>query len=86
MFRYAQIDENGRVFTTSEHSAELKHERAIPIPSGFDPWDKRWNGTDWEDCEPEPEPVIPLSEQEQIVIDTALNVEYIACLMEANLQ
>lgn len=27
----------------------------------------------------------PLSEQEQIAIDTALNVEYIACLMEASL-
>lgn len=27
----------------------------------------------------------PLSEQEQIAIDTALNVEYIACLLEANL-
>lgn len=33
-----------------------------------------------------PEPVPPLTEQEQIAIDTALNVEYIACLMEANLQ
>lgn len=32
-----------------------------------------------------PEPIPPLSEQEQIAIDTALNVEYIACLMEANL-
>lgn len=30
--------------------------------------------------------VPPLSEQEQLAIDTALNVEYIACLMEANLQ
>ena len=54
MFRYAQIDENGRVFTVGEHSAELKHERAIPIPPGFDPWGKRWNGAAWEDCEPEP--------------------------------
>lgn len=32
----------------------------------------------------EPEP-IPLSEQEQIVIDTALNVEYMTCLLEASL-
>lgn len=28
----------------------------------------------------------PLSAQEELAIDTALNVEYIACLMEANLQ
>lgn len=54
MFRYAQIDENGRVFTVGEHSAELKHERAISIPPGFDPWGKRWNGADWEEYEPEP--------------------------------
>ncbi len=27
----------------------------------------------------------PLTEQEQIAIDTALNVEYMVCLMEANL-
>ena len=86
MFRYAQIYEDGRVFTVGEHSAELKHERAIPIEPCFDPWGKRWNGTGWEDCEPEPVPVQPLSEQEQLAIDTALNVEYIACLMEANLQ
>lgn len=32
----------------------------------------------------EPEPH-PLSEQEQIAIDTALNVEYIACLLESNM-
>lgn len=86
MFRYAQIDENGRVFTVGEHGAELKHERAILVPPGFNPWGKRWNGADWEKCEPEPEPTMPLSEQEQLAIDTALNVEYIACLMEANLQ
>lgn len=34
--------------------------------------------------QPEPEPQ-PLSQQEQIAIDTALTVEYIACLMETAL-
>ncbi len=57
----------------------------IPLAPDFDLRNKRWNGTDWEDYEPEPEPAPPLSEKEQIAIDTALNVEYIACLMEANL-
>lgn len=32
-----------------------------------------------------PEHLKPLTEQEQIAIDTALNVEYMVCLMEANL-
>lgn len=33
---------------------------------------------------PEPEPQ-PLSEQEQIAIDNALNLEYLVCLMETSL-
>lgn len=32
-----------------------------------------------------PEPAPSLTEQEQIAIDIALNVEYMVCLMEANL-
>lgn len=59
MFKYAQVDEHGKFITTSEHSEELKHERAIPIPPGFDPFGKRWNGTGWEEYEPEAEPVQP---------------------------
>ena len=34
--------------------------------------------------EPEPTPQ-PLTEQEQIAIDTALTVEYLACLLETNM-
>lgn len=34
---------------------------------------------------PMPTPDSPLSEQEQIAIDTALNVEYMVCLMETNM-
>lgn len=33
---------------------------------------------------PEPEPQ-PLSEQERIAIDNALNLEYLVCLMETNM-
>lgn len=33
---------------------------------------------------PEPEPQ-PLSKQEQIAIDNALNLEYLVCLMETNM-
>ena len=85
MFRYAQINENGTIDADSYLSGIVEAENMIPLAPDFDLRNKRWNGTDWEDYEPEPEPVIPLSEQEQIAIDTALNVEYIACLMEANL-
>ena len=85
MFRYAQVNENGCVDADSYLSGVVEAENMIPLAPDFDLRNKRWNGTDWEDYEPEPEPAPPLSEQEQIAIDTALNVEYIACLMEANL-
>lgn len=85
MFRYAQVNENGCVDADSYLSGIVEAENMIPLAPDFDLRNKRWNGTDWEDYEPEPEPAPPLSEQEQIAIDTALNVEYIACLMEANL-
>ena len=85
MFRYAQINENGTIDADSYLSGIVEVENMIPLAPDFDLRNKRWNGTDWEDYEPEPEPAPPLSEQEQIAIDTALNVEYIACLMEANL-
>ena len=85
-YKHAQIRKDGTTEGESWLNNVEKRENLIPIEQDFDPWGKRWNGTDWEDCEPEPEPVLPLSEQEQIAIDTALNAEYIACLLEANLQ
>ena len=86
MPKYAEIRADGTIEGESNLSGIVEAENLIPIPPGFNPWNKRWNGTGWEEYEPEPAPPLPLSEQEQIAIDTALNVEYIACLMEANLQ
>lgn len=83
MYRYAEIDGCGFIIWTRTFSEPVEAENMIPIGWDFDPEGKRWNGTSWEEHEQEPQ---PLSEQEQIAIDTALNVEYIACLMEANLQ
>ena len=85
MFRYAQVDEKGYVVSDSHLSGVVEAENMIRLALDFDLTNKRWNGTGWEEYEPEPAPPPPLSEQEQVAIDTALNVEYIACLMEANL-
>lgn len=85
MYRYAQINENGHVVSDNHLSGVVEAGNLIPIAPDFDLKNKRWNGTEWEDYGPETEPTLPLSEQEQIAIDTALNVEYIACLLEANL-
>lgn len=59
MYRYAQLDETGRVFAVGNHSAKLEAENAVLIPPDFDPWGKRWNGTGWEDCEEELLPAWP---------------------------
>ena len=84
-YKHAQIRKDGTVEGENWLKNIEKGEILILIKTSFDPLGKRWIGNDWEDYEPEPVPAAPLSEQEQIAIDTALNVEYIACLMEANL-
>ena len=87
MPRYAQINTEGYVVSDSYLSGTVKQENMVPLEEDFDLTNKRWNGKEWEEYEPEPEPTPtpPLTEQEQIAIDTALNVEYMVCLMEANL-
>ena len=87
MPRYAQINAEGYVVSDSYLSGIVEQENMIPLEEDFDPTNKRWNGKEWERYEPVSALIsdLPLTEQEQIAIDTALNVEYIACLMEANL-
>lgn len=85
MYKYAQIDCCGFVVWLRTFPEQVDEEDMIPVGEDFDPAGKHWNGTGWEEYEPKPVLPPPLSEQEQIAIDTALNVEYIACLMEANL-
>ena len=59
MFRYAQIDENGYIISDSHLSSVVEAENMIPLAPDFDLRNKRWNGTDWETYEPEPEPIRP---------------------------
>ncbi len=58
-YKHAQIRKDGTVEGESWLNNIEKRENLIPIKPGFDPWGKRWNGTDWEDYEPEPEPIRP---------------------------
>lgn len=55
MFRYAQVDENGHVVSDSHLSGVVEAGNLIPIAPDFDLKNKRWNGTEWEACEPETE-------------------------------
>lgn len=59
MPRYAQINENGYVVSDSHLSGVVEAENMIPLASDFDLTNKRWNGTGWEEYEPEQEPAQP---------------------------
>ena len=79
---YAEIDENGKCFHVTE--TKLPESPTIIKTDDGSVLGKIWDGEKWN------VPVYQtineaLSEQEQIAIDTALNVEYISCLMEASL-
>ncbi len=58
-YKHAQIRKDGTVEGENWLNNIEKGENLILIKPGFDPWGKRWNGTDWEDYEPEPEPIRP---------------------------
>lgn len=84
MPRYANIDSDGKVIAVGDFG-NIDLPNMIPVDASFRGKGKRWNGEDWEKYEPNPIPDSPLTEQEQITIDTALTVEYMACLLESNL-
>lgn len=60
MFRYAVIDDTGIVVGVNNLSGEVSSKNMIAVDEGFDPENKRWNGTSWESYtppeQPEPEP------------------------------
>lgn len=80
---YAEIDEYGKCFHITE--TKLPESKTIIKTDNKNALGKIWDGEKWNEPVPEPIPEQPLSEQEQIAIDTALTVEYMACLMEASL-
>lgn len=90
-YRYVQIkrkeDGYGYVINDGRLSGKVESKNMILLPEGFEPVGKRWNYTteEWEEYIPEPEPEPPFTEQEQLAVDTALNVEYMVCLMEESL-
>lgn len=89
---YAEINEGGICTAVSALKGIVKKETLIEIDS-FDISlvGKKYNGCAWEEIpkeeteEAEVAEPTPLSEQEEIALDTALNVEYMVCLMEESL-
>ena len=86
MFRYAQIDDTGNVISDSQLYGEVKADNMIPISDDFDLTNKKYINGKW--VEYIPEPIEPektqLDKIEEIITNTALTTEYIACLQEVN--
>ena len=81
MYRYAQINQNGYVIADSHLSGVTSQQNMILIDDDFDLKNRRWNGADWEthvQIIPEPQ----LTETEQAILDTAINVDYLVCMKE----
>lgn len=86
MKRYAVINDKNICTNYAETSSEIIADNYIELKDGeVVEIGYIWDGEKWNEPVSEPVPEQPLSEQEQIAIDKALNVEYIACLLEASL-
>lgn len=82
---YAEIDATGKCFHITEDKLPLS-DTIIEVDENV--LGKVWNGTTWNEPEQPVRPAeetLPLTEKEQIMIDTVLNVEYMVCLMEATM-
>ena len=55
-FIYATIDENGVCDGIKYLSDEISDPKSILVNEGFDWINKKWNGTEWINYEPDPEP------------------------------
>ena len=81
MYRYAQINENGIVVCDSYLSGKVTADHMIEIAEGFDLTNKKYVDGKW--VEYTPEPIIEaLTEQEQAILETAVNVDYLVCLAD----
>ena len=82
---YAQINDENICIAVSKLHGEVKEGNLLQIPI-YDSsiLGKKYENGKWMDI-PQKKEQNPITEQEQIAIDTALNVEYIACLLEAAL-
>lgn len=84
MYRYAQIDENGFVFCDSFLSGIIENPNLILIDLDFDLSNKKYENGTWVTYIQEPVKEV-LSVNEQAILDTAVNVEYLVCLNDMGL-
>lgn len=81
---YAELDENNRCFHVTESELPLS-ERIVAVDKNvlgmiYNP--ETGTFSEYTPPEPEPTPEPPLSETEQAILDTAINVDYLVCMKE----
>lgn len=87
-YRHIQIEKRedgyGYIVGESYLNSIIQKENMIWVPDVFSVENQRWNyeNSCWEDFEPESTPEPPLSETEQAILDTAVNVDYLVCMKE----
>ena len=82
---YAQIDLEGVCFAKSDLAGSVTADDMIHVTAETDCLGKKWRDGEWLEVEqPEPAPE-PLSDQEQLLLDTAINTEYLATLADLGL-
>lgn len=86
MFYYADLNENNICHSIMEAYEKSANPLLIEIPAYDKSYcGKKYNNGTWEDTpKPEPKPVT-LSEQQQAVLDTAINTDYLVCLADLGL-
>ena len=81
---YAELDENNRCFHVTESELPLS-ERIVAVDKnvlGMIYNSETGTFSEYTPPEPEPTPEPPLSETEQAILDTAINVDYLVCMKE----
>lgn len=89
-YRHIQIEKRedgyGYIVGESYLNSIIQKENMIWVPDVFSAENQRWNyeTSAWEafSAEPEPIPEPQLTETEQAILDTAINVDYLVCMKE----
>ena len=55
-FIYIDIDDDGNIIGRKWLTGEINDPKSIRVTEDFDPTNKRWNGEEWEEYIPDPEP------------------------------
>lgn len=79
---YAYINEQGICHTVSDTKLEGEGTKELAVET-MDVLGMKYEDGEWMDAPPDPEPTI--TETEQAILETAINVDYLVCLQDMNI-